>query len=145
MVARILDRELEQQLIAQRQASGADRYDEVWNGEYVLSPLANDEHQELVAFLSAVLFDVIQRTGLGLVRPGVNLSDRIDDWQQNYRCPDVVVFLKGGAAVCHGTFWTGGPDFAVEILSPGETTAEKIDFYARLGTRELLIVHRDPW
>jgi hypothetical protein len=33
----------------------------------------------------------------------------------------------------------------VEIVSPFDKTREKLDFYSRLGTRELLIVDRDPW
>ena len=31
--------------------------------------------------------------GAGDVSPGVNLSDRDDGWEQNYREPDVAVFL----------------------------------------------------
>jgi hypothetical protein len=42
-------------------------------------------------------------------------------------------------------FWTGPPDFLVEITSPFDKTRDKFDFYARLRTRELLIVDRDPW
>ena len=40
---------------------------------------------------------------------------------------------------------SGGPDLAVEIVSPGEDPHEKLDFYARINTRELLIVDRNPW
>ena len=59
--------------------------------------------------------------------------------------PDVVVFFHGGRGVCHDTFWTGGPDFAVEITSEGEVPADKFEFYGGLGTRELLVIERDPW
>ncbi len=37
----------------------------------------------------------------------------------------------------------GGPDFLVEIESPGDDTEEKVPFYAKIGVRELLIIHRD--
>ncbi len=42
-------------------------------------------------------------------------------------------------------FWTGGPDFVAEIVSPGETPCAKLGFYESIGTREVLIVHRQPW
>jgi len=145
MVATILDQELEERLIEERRAAGADRYDEVWNGVYVMSPMANNEHQEFVGDWTTVFKITIQWTGHGLVYPGVNVSDREDDWKSNYRCPDVVVYLNETQAVNHGAFWYGGPDFAVEIVSPGDRTREKLDFYANVGTRELLIVDREPW
>ena len=40
MVALIQDPQLEQELIAKRRETGADRYDEVWEGVYVMSPTA---------------------------------------------------------------------------------------------------------
>jgi Uma2 family endonuclease len=59
--------------------------------------------------------------------------------------PDVLVFLPDTKAEDCGSHWLGGPDFAVEIVSPGDRTLEKLDFYAKIGTRELLVVDRDPW
>ncbi len=145
MVAKVLDIALEERLIAERQAQGIDRFDEVWDGVYVMSPLADDEHQEIAAFLTRVLFELIQDTKRGFVRPGINLSDRPQDWTKSYRVPDVAVFLHGGNGVCHGKFWTCGPDLAVEIVSEGEDPAEKFEFYGGLATRELLVIDRDPW
>lgn len=145
MSALIADAELKADIIAQRQAAGADRWDEVWEWVYVLMPLPNDEHQGLVAQLTTVLTLGVEWQHLGLVRPGVNVSDRIADWKDNYRCPDVVVYLNGRAAENHDTFWFGGPDFAVEVVSPNDRSREKLAFYASVGTRELLIIDRDPW
>src|ERR671912_1879607 len=88
----------QERLIAERQASGADRFDEVWEGTYVMAPLANDEHQDLQAKLIAIFQTVVGWDGEGFVRGGVNVSDRDDGWQHNYRCPDVVVFMKGTSA-----------------------------------------------
>jgi Uma2 family endonuclease len=87
----------------------------------------------------------MQDPGLGKVRPGVNVSDRIDDWKYNYRIPDVAVFLNEGTAECYDTFWFGGPDFTTEIVSPDDRSRDKFDFYAKVGTRELLLIDRDPW
>jgi len=145
MVALITDPSLEQNLRAQRAACGGDRWDEVWEDIYVMSPLPNNEHQDITGGLSTAFTTIIRWTDLGSVLPGVNISDREDDWTQNYRCPDVAVFLNDTKAENRDTYWFGGPDFAVEIVSPGDQTRQKLPFYGKVGTRELLIVDRDPW
>jgi Uma2 family endonuclease len=145
MATLITDPELERQLRASREAMGADRYDEVWEGVYMMAPMPNDEHQDLVALLTSILVEVVRWTGFGEVRPGVDVSKRREDWQQDYRVPDVAVFLKEGHAENLGTHWLGGPDFAVEIVSPEDRSREKIDFYGEAGVRELLVVDRQPW
>ena len=145
MVAVVLDPRLQDELIAERRARGLDRYDEVWDGVYVMSPLANNEHQELVGGISHALRTVVNVANLGRAFPGCNVSDREDDWTENYRCPDAAVFLNGTTAEDRDTHWFGGPDFAVEIVSPHDRSREKFGFYASVATRELLIVDRYPW
>ena len=145
MVVHVHDPLLEQQLKADRQLTGADRFDEVWEGIYMMAPLADDEHQELQARLTAVFQTAVGWSGLGLVRAGVNVSDRDEDWQFNYRCPDVVVFLPDTAAQNRSSHWVGGPDFAVEILSPYDRSRDKLAFYSDVSVRELLLVDRAPW
>ena len=144
MATLVLDPYVDERIRAERRASGGDRYDEVWDGVYVMSPLANDEHQDLVMGIAFVLHTVIGLPGLGVVRPGVNVSDREEDWEHNYRCPDVAVFLRDTAAQNRGTYWLGGPDFAVEITSRGDKSRAKLPFYAGVGTRELLLIDRAP-
>ena len=122
-----------------------DRWTEVWDGVTVLSPLADTEHQNLVNSFGAVFWLVITQSSLGTVYQGVNLSDRTPNWLKNYRNPDVSVYLDGNPAADHGTHYVGGPDLAVEVISPGETPSAKFGFYAAVGTRELLIVNRKPW
>jgi Uma2 family endonuclease len=109
-----------------------------------MSPAPNDEHQELSGEFYYVLRTVVGR-GKGKVRLGVNITNRRKGWRRNYRVPDVAVFLGGTAAENRETHWLGGPDFGVEIISPGDRTREKIPFYESIGTRELLVVDRDPW
>lgn len=145
MATLIRDRELERRLIARRRRLGLDKFDEVWNGVYVVAPLANDEHQDVVGGLDALFREVIQAKRLGVSRPGVNVSDRRVGWKKNYRCPDVAVFLKETKAINCDTHWLGGPDFAVEVVSPGENVMKKLGFYAKVGTRELLVLNRSPW
>ena len=136
---------LEAKLLKKRRLSGGDRYDEVWNGVYIMSPLANDEHQRLVTDFATIFGNVIKFAGLGEVRAGVNVSDREKGWKQNYRCPDVAVKLNNGLAKILKNHWCGGPDFAVEIVSKGDRSLEKIAFYSAIGTREMLVVNREPW
>jgi len=145
MVATILDHDLEERLIEERRAAGADRWDEVWDGVYIMAPMPNVQHQRFVSKLNTAFANAVEVAGLGETLPGTNVSDRKDDWTKNYRCPDVAVYLNGNPAECCGAFWYGGPDFAVEIISPDDHSREKLDFYAKVGTRELLIVDRDPW
>jgi len=143
MVMLVTEPSIEEQLIAERQARGIDQHDEVWDGVYVVSPIANIEHQRLIARLMFA-FQVAIGPNSG-VFPGVNITDQVDDWRKNYRVPDVAVFLEGNCAQDRDSHWLGGPDFAVEVVSPHDRARLKLDFYARVGVRELLIVDRNPW
>jgi Uma2 family endonuclease len=110
-----------------------------------MNAMPNNEHQSLVSRLTYVLHFVIADSGKGVVFPGCNVSDRPKRWRENYRVPDVAVFLKGTRAVDKNTHWLGGPDLAIEIVSPRDRSRKKLDFYAHAGTRELLLVDRNPW
>ncbi|MGO9918852.1 MAG: Uma2 family endonuclease, partial [Isosphaeraceae bacterium] len=130
-------------LIRERRECGGDRYDEVWDGVYVMSPLADNEHQQLGFDLAWAI-----KMGLGQrirIFPGCNVSSRSQRWKRNYRCPDVAVFLPDNPAEDRKTHWFGGPDFAVEIQSPFDRSREKFGFYAKVGVRELMFVARRPW
>jgi Uma2 family endonuclease len=141
----ILDTRLAEQLRADRAAAGVDRYDEVWEGAYMMAPTPDNEHEWLVSHLASILQDVIGEPGLGEVVPEVHVSDRRDGWNENYRVPDVAVFLNSTSAVNRGSYWQGGPDFAVDVVSPGDRSREKIGFYASVHTREFLVLDREPW
>jgi Uma2 family endonuclease len=141
----VADRGLEREIKAGRAASGADRFDEAWEGVTVIAPLADNEHQFLGLELAAIARAVVVEADSGQVFQGVNVSDREEGWREDFRIPDVAVFLKGGRAKDCGTHWCGGFDFGIEVVSPGDRTREKLPFYSRLGVRELLVVDRDPW
>jgi Uma2 family endonuclease len=98
-----------------------------------------------VGDLNSCLQAALRQLRLGRVVPGCNVSDRGENWTSNYRCPDVVVYLNTTSAKFHGSHWEGGPDFAVEVASEKDQTWEKLGFYAKVSTRELLIVDRNPW
>lgn len=145
MTMMVLDTTEERRLKAERARTGADRFDEVWEGVYMMAPLANNEHQSLAFRLAVVIQSVVPFPDASEVYVGVNVSDREKDWKKNYRCPDVGVFLKGTQAVNCGTHWWGGPDFAAEVVSPKDRSRDKLRFYAKVGVRELLVIDRQPW
>lgn len=141
----IKDRETAEKFQADRKERGIDKWDEVWEGVYIVPSMPNNEHQELQALFLMPLIETVYAPGLGFVAAGVNVTDRHPDWEENYRGPDVVVYLKSTKAINHGTHWLGGPDFLVEIISPSEDPMAKFDFYAKVKSQEVLIVDRDPW
>ena len=135
----------ERSFIRVRQERGLDRKDDVGDGVYVVSPDSINEDQSFVALFSWCFMDSIEDAGLGLVSAGGNGTDQEVAWTHNYRCPDIMVVLGGNTVQDRGTHWLGGPDFAVEILSKGDRSRQKFDFYATVGTRELLLIDRQPW
>ena len=141
----LTQRDKVRRIIRRRRRLGLDHKDEVWNGRYVIMPDPDNVHQDLVGALLTVLRIVISWAKLGNAYPGCNISDRADKWTSNYRVPDVTVFLNDNPAENRNTHWLGGPDLAVEIVSDNDKSRKKLDFYASVGTRELLIIDRDPW
>ncbi len=144
MATVVMDRHFAELLRRERAAAGADRWDEVWEGTYMMAPLPNNEHQDFVGGFYDALRSVVSRDQ-GIVLPGANASDRVSGWEHNYHCRDVVVYSAPNKARNCDTHWCGGPDFAVEISSDDDRTRDKLPFYGKVATRELLIVDRDPW
>jgi Uma2 family endonuclease len=141
----VLDRDLTESILEKRRARGNRTREEVWDGVTYIMPDPNNEHQNLAMFFGTV-FNLM--FGLGQpnqVQGSPNLSDRIDDWEHNYRNPDMAYFSADCQAEDHGSFWYGGPDFLLEIISPDDMSRDKLPFYASIGTREVLILDRDPW
>lgn len=145
MPVMIYDPLYEQHVRAERERQWPNERDEVWEGVLVVPPMPNNEHQIIVMGLSYAFASVVNRAGGDSVMPGANVSDRDAGWTENYREPDVVAYLASNPAKDSNTHWVGGPDLAVEIVSPGEDPRLKLDFYAKVNTREVLIVDRFPW
>ncbi|WP_254506645.1 hypothetical protein [Anatilimnocola floriformis] len=90
MTTLILDTEFEAQAIAQRRKLGLDRFDEVWDGVYIMAPLANNEHQFVSFELAHFLRVVCEGTGAA-VMAGCNVSDQEADWKSNPMSPFISV------------------------------------------------------
>jgi hypothetical protein len=76
MASLVLDPGLEEKLKRERALTGADRFDEVWDGVYVMSPLPNNEHQDLVYQLLAAIGHCVSVPDEAWVQPGCNVSDQ---------------------------------------------------------------------
>ena len=121
---------------------------EVVDGELVMSPKNNFQHEELVAELLTAMREFAKKKRLGSVS-GSNLGC----WMQNRNCraPDISLVTKERLAKLgfHRStrrFFPGAPDLAVEILSPNNTRAEiderLRDFFAS-GTQIAWIINPD--
>jgi Uma2 family endonuclease len=142
----VLDRDTTEEVLERRRALGNRTREEVWDGVTYIMPEADNEHQDL-AYLFGLYFGiaVLLNGPGGRINSTSNLSDQIAKWKKNYRNPDLAYFAPSTQAEDHGTFWYGGPDFLLEIVSPDDMSRDKLPFYASIGTREVLIVDRDPW
>jgi hypothetical protein len=70
MAALVLDELLEERLMRERALTGADRYDEVWGAVYVMSPIANNEHQFLATYLITAIGRGVPNPDDGIVLQG---------------------------------------------------------------------------
>jgi len=127
--------EVPEALVEERRRTGADRWDELWEGELHMVPLPSGLHQRLGGELFAVLLPLAKARGLagayeaGLYRPGTDLDYRVADH----------VYARAELATERGV--DGPAEVVVELRSPGDETYDKLDFYADLGVGEVIVVH----
>jgi len=119
-------------MIARRHSLGQDRFDEVWNGEYHMSPGPTGPHAMVDSELAALLYPLAKAAGL-YATTAFNLGDGPDD----FRVPD------GGyhRSIPTGT-WIATAAIVVEIVSPDDETYAKFDFYAAHSVEEIIVA--DP-
>jgi Uma2 family endonuclease len=125
----------------QRRTTGADRFDEVWDGVLHMVPSANIEHQNFEGSLIAWLRNYWLQPDR-MVLHQVNVSPN-DNWVNNYRIPDIVLLSAKDLEYVRDTFIQGPPTVAIEIYSSGDESYEKLPFYAELGVKEVWIINRD--
>lgn len=141
----LLDQASIKSILEDRRAKGNRTREEVWEGVTYIMPDPNNEHQRISTFFLTVFNLCFGFDRGGDIEPSPNLSDRIASWEKNFRNPDLAYFSPTNTAQDRGTFWYGGPDFLLEIVSPGDICRDKLPFYASIGTKEVLILDRDPW
>jgi Uma2 family endonuclease len=117
-------------LLEHRRSRGQDRFDEVWEGVYHMNPAPSFEHQRVSQQLAELLGPLARAAGLEPAIGGVNIG-RAED----FRIPDGSLHRPGAS----GT-WLATAALAIEIVSPGDETWDKLAFYAAHRVDEFLIV-----
>ncbi len=120
-------------LLERRRRMGADRRDEVWAGVYHMVPGPSGAHSLTVQQV-AVLLDAPARAAGLHVSVTFNMGAEDD-----FRIPDLGVHRGSPRGI-----WIPTAAIAVEILSPGDETWEKLPFYAEHDVDELVIVDLQP-
>ncbi len=117
--------------LADRHARGADRYDEVWEGVYVVNPLPLLGHQRTVKAYSDAVGPLAEARGL-TVLPGVNVGVKDD-----YRGPDVALVPTDADPM---TLYFGSVPLVAEVRSPHEDPEAKLPFYLARGVAEAVLL-----
>lgn len=114
--------------LERRRRLGLDRFDEVWEGRYVVPPDPHLNHGRTQLGVAALLLSAARR--LGLHAAGTfNLGGPAD-----YRVPDA------GLIPVPPAVWHDRATLVVEVLSPDDGTFDKLDFYRDHAARELLVL-----
>jgi Uma2 family endonuclease len=118
-------------LLERRRRWGVDRHDEVWDGVLHMNPRPHGRHANVQQQVLELLGPVARAAELTPLAD-CNLGDAGD-----YRVPDGALQRPGPDRLYYAT-----AALALEVVSPGDETWEKLAFYASHGVEELLIV--DP-
>jgi Uma2 family endonuclease len=122
-------------LLEERRRTGADLRDEIWEGILHMIPPPSTFHQRLSSKLHRVLAPLAEARGLepyfetGLYRPN---SPTLD-----YCVPDLM-FARPAVISERGV--EGRAELVIELLSRGDESHEKLDFYAQVGVSEALLI-----
>lgn len=114
-----------------RKELGQDLFDEVWEGDYHVAPAPHPSHGLVDQQVAELLGPAARRAGLvgsGPLNIGVPDDYRVPD-RAYLRDVPTVTFVPTAAVL-------------VEIVSPGDETYAKLDFYFARGVEELLVI--DP-
>jgi hypothetical protein len=117
--------------LARRRALGQDGFDEVWEGVYHVSPTARSEHAQVGVEIVSALLPRARAAGLRSAGP-FNLGTG----PQDFRVPDGGWFRSSPNALFVPTAAA-----VLEVLSPGDETFAKFNFYADRAVEEILVAH----
>jgi Uma2 family endonuclease len=123
-----------------RRRTGADRFDEMWDGVLHMPPASHADHQDAASGICSFVREVWARRtgGVALVQANVSTPDRGD---QDYRIPDVAVMTRERRPHPGDVFVR--PTVVFEVRSPDDETFDKLPFHAAVGVRAVVIVERD--
>ncbi|MHB1539595.1 MAG: Uma2 family endonuclease [Solirubrobacteraceae bacterium] len=121
-----------EELLERRRRLRLDQRDEVWDGVLHVNPPPSYKHERIASSLHRLLGPFADAAGfelVGMVGVGVKNDNRV---------PDLALQRPEDAQ----PQWQQTAALAVEIISPGDETMDKLPFYAAHDVDELLIV--DP-
>lgn len=116
-------------LIERRRATGADLFDEVWEGEYHMAPAAHPFHGNLDQQMAVLLHPLARAQGLVVIGP-FNLGT-VDD----FRVPD-----RGIHRTQPTDSFVETAALVVEVVSPHDESWAKLAFYAAHDVDEVVLV-----
>jgi Uma2 family endonuclease len=125
-----------------RRRTDADQWDEMWEGVLHMAPSPTRAHQDAELTLAIWLRQNWAAPNGCRVFTRINVAER-GTWPDNYRIPDIVMLTPARFHIDRDEYFDGGPDAVVEIHSPDDEAYEKLDFYAKVGVREVWIIDRD--
>jgi len=128
--------------LARRRRLGLDRFDEVWEGVLHMTPAPDYEHQRIKGKLHTFLDTLLTRRPRGLIALEVNVFNDASR-EPDFRIPDMSFLAPGRESLIARDGIHGGPDAVIEIRSPEDETYDKFPFFAALGVREVVVIHRD--
>lgn len=119
---------------------------ELVDGRLMMMPPPGAEHGRVAATVGGLLFAHVRQTRAGVVlaaETGFLLAQDPD----TVRAPDAAFVAQERAEAVGRTerYWPGAPDFAAEVLSPGDAFTEveaKAFAWLEAGTKAVLVV--DP-
>ena len=122
-----------QALLERRKRLDQDRHDEMWEGVYHMAPAPRNTHTDVQHQLAVLLDAPARQAGLHpLIGGEINIGE-----PNNFRVPDGALLRERRDVI-----WNPTAALAVEIVSPGDETWQKLPFYAAHHVEELLIL--DP-
>lgn len=135
--------EVPERLLAWRKSTGADRWDEMWEGILHMPPAPTREHQDFVDALK-IWLDLRWAVPAGnRVHREVNLAASGGWPDKDYRIPDLILLTPDRFVIDRNEYFEGAPLVVVEVHSPGDETYDKLDFYRNLSVPEVWIIHRE--
>ena len=130
-------------ILEARRQTGADRWDEMWEGVIHMPPMPNRTHQDLEGELETWLRVFWARPHGNKVYHQINVAAPGGWPEKNYRIPDIVLLTPERFSIDKNEFFEGGPTVVIEIRSPDDETYEKFPFYSSLDVQEIWVFDRD--
>jgi Uma2 family endonuclease len=117
---------------------------EILQGEMIVLPPAKLKHSLIVTRIGRALRQIDDRSvGVVMFEAGYKLSDNPPTWIQ----PDVSVIAKDRAdAQTTDGYFHGGPELAIEVISPSDTARDmnrKVDLLLAAGTLAVWVIYPD--